>query len=138
MIDRLAGYRAAMAAADLPEVVLAGGFQDASLDDRCHGLLRRNDRPTALVLYHASMAPSFLVAAARLGLAVPRDLSLITFSDRQDVFGGIRLDGVRGSYAAMGAAAVAMLRDAIARPGDRRQALAIPGEWYTGNTFGPA
>jgi LacI family transcriptional regulator len=138
MIDRLAGYRAALRQLGLPEIVLAGGFAQDDVDVRCERLLRGAERVTGVVLYHASMAPTFLAAAARLGLTVPRDLSLVTFSDRQDVFGATRIDGVHGDYSGMGAGAVAMLHEVIAHPGAVRPAVARAGGWYHGNTLAAA
>ncbi len=88
MRDRLAGYRQAMARRGLTRLEMAG-TEDRTVAERCHEVLRSSPNPVGIVLYHAGMALPFLTATATLGLQVPRDLALATFSVRPDVFGGL-------------------------------------------------
>ncbi|MBA3936903.1 MAG: LacI family DNA-binding transcriptional regulator [Planctomycetes bacterium] len=136
MIDRLQGYREAMRAAGCRPVELTSR-NDPRGDGMYQDLLAGPQRPTALVLYHAHFAPPFLIAAARLGLAVPGDLSLVTFSDRIDTVGGMALTAVRGAYARMGAAAVVQLRQHIAAPSHALPPRSVTGDWFAGESLGP-
>ena len=135
MVDRLQGYRDAMVAAGCAPMELASGDEHRG-DGRYHDLLTAPGRPTALVLYHAHFAPPFLVAAARLGLRVPTDLSLVTFSDRKDTVGGMALAAVSGAYARMGSEAVAQLRLQMSEPQRALAPVAVPGTWFPGDSVG--
>lgn len=81
--DRREGYAEAMRAAGLePRVV--GGYK-ARECPHCgrsawRAVLDRPERPTAVVAYGAKSLLGVFRAADRLGLEMPRDLSLITFS----------------------------------------------------------
>jgi LacI family transcriptional regulator len=86
--ERLAGYRAALAAHGLdydPALVVR------ALDEHEGGLaaatelLARPDRPTALFCFNDRMAAGAVLAARRLGLSVPDDLSLVGFDNEQIV-----------------------------------------------------
>jgi LacI family transcriptional regulator len=81
---RLQGYRDAMAAAglDTPEDLIAqGDFRLRSGLAAGALLLDRPDRPTAVFASNDDMAAGVLMAAHRLGLDAPRDLSVSGFDD---------------------------------------------------------
>jgi DNA-binding LacI/PurR family transcriptional regulator len=83
--NRLAGYLEAAAAAGLdPEAVPieeCPGNEEAAARAGAMALLAREPRPTALLAMSDRLAAGALQAAAALGLAVPRDLSLVGFDD---------------------------------------------------------
>jgi LacI family transcriptional regulator len=80
---RVDGWRGAMAAAGLPtEGLLADGdFSYASGEVAARQLLDRADRPSAIIASNDQMALATLEVARGLGLAVPQDLSLISFDN---------------------------------------------------------
>jgi LacI family transcriptional regulator len=80
---RVDGWRAAMEAADLPTdgLLAAGDFTYASGKAAAAQLLGRSPVPTAIVASNDQMALATLEVGRERGLAVPRDLSLISFDD---------------------------------------------------------
>ena len=82
--DRLAGYRDALAEAELPAddllVVRAEiTVEDASAATR--SLLDRPERPTAILAYNDLMAVGVLAALTDAGLGVPDDIALVGYDD---------------------------------------------------------
>jgi len=63
------------------ELVVQGDFTFASGVEAAHHLLSRRQRPSAVFASNDDMALGVLVAAQRLGLAVPGDLSIAGFDD---------------------------------------------------------
>lgn len=83
-IARLDGHRAAMSSAGLDgpsEWVRHGDFRRESGERHAAELLTLPERPTAIVAGNDAQALGVLHAAQRLGLSVPRDLSVIGFDD---------------------------------------------------------
>ncbi|HWU75092.1 MAG TPA: LacI family DNA-binding transcriptional regulator [Rhodanobacter sp.] len=81
---RLAGYRAAMAAAGLPddpELVVQGEFTFGSGVIAARQLLALESRPTAVFAANDDMATGVMWAASEAGLKVPQDLSVCGFDD---------------------------------------------------------
>jgi len=80
---RVDGWRAAMAAAGLSTdgLLAAGDFTYASGKTAAAQLLDRPQAPTAIVASNDQMALAALEVGRDRGLAVPRDLSLISFDD---------------------------------------------------------
>jgi LacI family transcriptional regulator len=112
---RVAGYRFAHESMDLPvdpDLVRYGDFTaEAGL---VHGarLLDRPDRPSAIFAGSDMQAMGVLRAAARLGLDVPRDLSIIGYDDLPTAaWTGPALTTVNQPLREMAAAATRMLLD---------------------------
>jgi LacI family transcriptional regulator len=80
---RVDGWRAAMDAAGLPAdgLLAAGDFTYASGKAAAAQLLGASPAPTAIVASNDQMALATLEVGRERGLAVPRDLSLISFDD---------------------------------------------------------
>jgi LacI family transcriptional regulator len=83
-LERLEGYRAAMARHGLPtpaalvrecDWTIASGFEQAGI------LLALERRPTALVTASGELALGALAAARRERITIPRDLALVCFDD---------------------------------------------------------
>lgn len=83
--ERLAGYLDTLAAGGVPAAdVSIWEVSGLSRDDAtigALGLLRRDEQPTALLCMSDELALASLAAADRLGLRVPRDLSVVGFDD---------------------------------------------------------
>ncbi|HEY0699272.1 MAG TPA: substrate-binding domain-containing protein, partial [Micromonospora sp.] len=86
---RQAGYERALAAAGIPAdpslVVEAAGPDTSSGREAAARLLRRPDRPTAVFCFSDQIAFGFYQVALGLGLAIPRDLSIVGFDNQQFV-----------------------------------------------------
>jgi DNA-binding LacI/PurR family transcriptional regulator len=118
--DRLAGYRAAFAAAGVPLddslVVTAGRDVDAARIE-IHKLLSRPDSPTALFAANNVLAEAAWRAAAELNLPIPEQLSLVSFDDVAWMsLVRPRVTAVAQDAVALGEAAVAQLVERIQAP----------------------
>ncbi|MGF1632468.1 MAG: LacI family DNA-binding transcriptional regulator [Phycisphaerae bacterium] len=135
--DRLQGYRSAMQSAGLPPRVvhrLPEGVE-ASFR-RCIDLLREPNRPTALVCYSGSTATTASLAAARVGIDVPTDLSITMIEDRPLTVGKpITLAALPMN--AVGRQASEMLLEKIRSP-ERRPTVVVPPTLRPGGTVAPA
>ena len=80
---RVDGWRETMAEAglDTAGLLAAGDFSYASGEAAARSLLDRADRPSAIIASNDQMALATLDVARSLGLAVPHDLSLISFDN---------------------------------------------------------
>lgn len=84
MLRRL-GYQDAMAAAGLDaaetDLILPGRFRFKQALDCAHKMLALADRPTAIFAANDQMAVAAIMAAHKIGLSVPEDLSVIGFDN---------------------------------------------------------
>jgi LacI family transcriptional regulator len=110
---RHAGFVRAMRAHGLaidPALVCQGRFTFESGVEAAHHLLSRSVPPTAVFASNDDMALGVLAAAQRLGIAVPRELSIVGFDDsRAATLVFPALTTVRQPVAEMAVAAVDML-----------------------------
>lgn len=82
--DRLAGYLKAFADKTLrppPDMVVAGHFDQLTAYSAALELLSQPKRPTAIVSVSNMTTVGVLLAARKLGLVVPRDVSVIGIDD---------------------------------------------------------
>ena len=79
--ERLAGYEMAMRAAGLEPLVLDGDFRLELAEAAVAGLLRRETRPTALIVANNLMTLGALRAIRDAGLRVPADVALVGVDD---------------------------------------------------------
>jgi LacI family transcriptional regulator len=83
---RLAGYRRALREADLhgsEDLIVQGDFSYRSGIGAAERLLGRPNRPTALFASNDDMAAAAVAVANRIGLSVPRDLTVCGFDDTE-------------------------------------------------------
>jgi DNA-binding LacI/PurR family transcriptional regulator len=115
--DRYAGYELAMRQAGLSPRKLF--FPDIHWDDAENGLryvhtfLNSPDRPTAIVSYEAFEASRVLLMSFKLQLEIPRDLSLVTFHERECNNVGFPISTMEIPEAALGNAALDLLQKRI-------------------------
>jgi LacI family transcriptional regulator len=128
--DRERGLRAGLHAAGLPlpdACVRHGAFAHATGDTAVRELLALAQPPTAVFCANDVIALGALNAAHALGVAIPRELTVVGFDDiamaAWDVFG---LTTVRQDLAAMARAAVALLVDRIADPDRAARRVEVP------------
>ena len=84
--DRLKGYRQALATADLPfdaALVRDGDWMSGTGFEHAMALLQLERPPTAIFCANDLMALGALEAARQLGLALPRQLSIIGYDDQE-------------------------------------------------------
>ncbi|RIX30476.1 LacI family DNA-binding transcriptional regulator [Amnibacterium setariae] len=108
--DRVRGYSEAMSAAglEMQAAVRASSFELADATAAAMSLLSGDDRPTAVFAVVDEVAYGVLEAARRLGLAVPRDVSVIGVDDHEAA-AAAGLTTMRQDPAAVGRAAAARL-----------------------------
>jgi LacI family repressor for deo operon, udp, cdd, tsx, nupC, and nupG len=83
-LERLAGYRAALAAADIafdPALVISGTGRIDGGEQALPALLALSPRATAAFCYNDVTAVGLMTAARRAGFSVPQDLALVGFDD---------------------------------------------------------
>lgn len=83
-IDRVAGFRAAMADAGLPvdeSLIVNASFDYLSALEACSRLFDRDDLPTAVFAANDSMAIAVVNALHRRHLSVPEDISVVGAND---------------------------------------------------------
>ncbi len=142
--DRRDGYEQAMRSAGLcPRFILQphGGTTATEMGEDVRPaaieILRRADRPTAIIAYAVREAAAMLHAAAWLHLDVPRDLSLITFAESIQDDTVMPLSKIWISRVALGRSAVEMLIKKINNPSYPLPPKAMPLNWWQGTTCGP-
>ena len=137
---RIVGWREAMEAAGLgTEGLLArGDFTFASGLDAARELLARRPRPTAIVASSDQMTLASLEAANRAGLAVPRDLSLISFDNTPIVrFTQPPLTAVDQPIAATASRAAELLIEAVKNGICQREVVSVSGDLIERSSTAP-
>ena len=116
--DRQAGYAQAMRAAGLAPRIIGAAHQlgHGEYLPTVRAWLAAADRPTALVTYCGREAGAALYAAALLGIAVPRELSIVAIDDRPVDPCGVQLTTVLLPRYDLGRVAVELLLERIAAP----------------------
>jgi LacI family transcriptional regulator len=117
-VDRLRGYKAALADCDNPvreELVIEGDYQQQTSYEATKSLLRRVDpRPTAIFASNDLSAFGAMDAARESGLRIPDDISIVGFDDiPQASLVHPRLTTVRQPLEQMGQVAVKVLLERI-------------------------
>lgn len=95
------------------------------------------DAPTAVVIDSTQAAAAVMVAAARLGLEVPRDLSVVLVGEDGAGLPGPGLTSLRAPLEKVGEAAVEALTRRIANPAADLPAVSVPYEFAAGETCAP-
>jgi DNA-binding LacI/PurR family transcriptional regulator len=118
VVERHGGYRRALAEASIeyrPELVVEGDWTAASGQAAMAQMLTLADPPTAVFAACDEMAFGALAEAARLGLSVPDDFSIVGFDDHElsEVVG---LTTVRQSVDKLGEEAARLLLDHVEQP----------------------
>lgn len=131
-IDRLAGYRAALAErgiADDPALAAEGDFMRPAGFAGARALLDLPDPPTAIFASNDDMAFGVIEAARDRGLRIPDDLSVVGFDDiPQAAIVHPPLTTVRQPLEQMGRAATRMLLKLIDDPQIQVESIALPTE----------
>lgn len=129
---RLAGYREALRAADVPPNpawVAGDGWTEAQGYAAAMTLLRRRHRPTAIFAASDMAAFGVYRAAAELGLRIPQDLSVAGYSDIEGAARlAVPLTTVRQPAREIGRRAAEKLLNLIETGTDTPQVVLLPVE----------
>lgn len=128
--DRHRGYADALAAAGIDHdetLVVSAGWDVDAARDAAKQLLASDDRPTAVFAANNLLAEGIWRAAADLGLAIPDDLSLVSFDDApwmSMVTPGVT--AITQDAVLLGETAVSTLLDRISAPGSAPRRVVLP------------
>jgi DNA-binding LacI/PurR family transcriptional regulator len=143
--QRLRGWLDALRSAGVEPVASSTpNNSSAARREAARQLLTLPDRPTAVLAFSDVAAFGVLAAARDLGLAVPRDLSVVGFDDSPAAgLSGPPLTTVRQDMAAKGREAAQALTAAIARSrsagkASRPRRVVLPTELVVRQSTGPA
>lgn len=140
--DREAGYLAAMTAAGLTPGKGAVLYSDLSVNggvNAAHDALSQTPRPTAIFCANDDMALGVMSVAAKLGLSIPNDLSVMGFDDMRYAAISIpSLSTVAQPVRDIGVRAAERLISAIEHPtDDQRLAEIMPHRLVIRQSTGP-
>jgi LacI family transcriptional regulator len=137
--DRSEGYGAIMRAAGLGlhchNVPIHGAGE--ALGAAARALFRAPERPTAVVCYSANEAVPAAFAAASLGLAIPRDLSLVCLGPVSPDVLGLDVTQAQPDFFDMGTRAVELVNRRIVEPDRPLPSVIHPFTWIPGATTAP-
>ena len=137
--DRYEGYAVAMQGAGLQPRLIAG---EEAVDRQkrvefLRPVLSAPDAPTATICYSPEVAGAVLYTSAVLGLSVPRDLSIATFSVSLFFEVGLEVATAIIPEFQLGQVATEMLLRVIARPQLKARPAVVPFGFERGQTIGP-
>ncbi len=134
---RRQGYREAMHEAGLTPDLTTGDTRALTDEERAEHLEQRlkvRNRPTAVICYSDSDAAKALFAACRLGLRIPEDLSLLTFSRQGSWPHGQQMTRFASPEPQMGRALVEMLLQKIENPQKKPRARVLAYQLIEGQS----
>lgn len=136
--DRESGYREAMADQGLmPQVINPANGIVSLAEAEALLALPSEQRPTAFLCYAPEAATTLMYAAARGGLSVPRDVSLVTFYEQVYAATGQPVDMMLLPEYHMGRVSVDMLLQKIVAPAVPLPPYALPCAYRAGDTLAP-
>lgn len=119
-LDRLEGYKAALADHDIPinhDYILEGDFDQPGGYSQAEKLVKMHNRPTAIFAANDLMALGAMEAFRQHKFEIPKDISIVGFDDiPQSMIAYPKLTTVRQSLDKMGRVAVQLLLEQIENP----------------------
>ncbi len=104
--------------------------------EACRRWLMREDRPTAVLVGGSTTVP-LMIEAARLGIRIPQDLSLVTYGARLFDDPGIAVNTVAVQLREIGRVAAEMLVQRMAHPEEELTPRKIACKYLVGDTLAP-
>ncbi len=132
--DRCEGYRVAMCDAGLEPQTWGLEMAGADSIEKCQRQLDTRERPTAIVGYATYAFDGISYAAARLGMRVPDDLSIVTFGPEPTDYMCRPLTLMLEPQYQMGCLATQMIRRKIEHPDQPLAPTAVPFTWEAGQS----
>ncbi len=138
-VDRHAGYVQAMREAGLNPIrhLRPADVPETESSGLIRSLLASADRPTAVLTYDDRYAMTTAHQAARMGLDVPRDLSIVGFGHSTYPQMGIDFTMIHLPWRQIGHTAIQMLEQRISNPDQSLPSRAIRPDWHEGQTIAP-
>lgn len=138
-LDRYAGYETAMQKAGLKPEYLNPGPRIPRSKRQEHALewLASPDRPTAVLARTVTTAWPIMYAARQLGVRIPRDLSIMTFSSRKCDDTGTEVDCMIVPMQEMGERSVEKLSEKVKHPEQPMAPVVLPMKYLKGDTCAP-
>ncbi len=138
-IDRYDGYVRAMTESGLTPQLFRAELKLSLAEQELAATewLKRAGRPTAVVTPLSGDVSSVFAAAAKLGLRVPEDLSIITFDEDRLDHGHGRFDYMALPTEELGREAVRMLQEKIEQSNKLLPARCLPCTYRCGLSVGP-
>jgi LacI family transcriptional regulator len=135
--ERLAGYQEAMEFLGLEPVICLPKKKGTALQRKELYMewLGAPLKPTAVLNY--SRTNSFFYAAAALGLGIPRDVSLLSFTDNQDAINDVVPGVLRTAYDELALESVKLLAKRLENPDIGLPSVCIPLKLEPGDTCAP-
>jgi LacI family transcriptional regulator len=141
-LDRLKGYRHALASADLPfdpDLVRPGNWEPSAGYEQTFALMRLAHPPTAIFCANDLMAVGAIEALRELGRRIPEDVAVMGYDDRELAqFTHPPLTTVLLPHFEMGAQAAAYLIDHAGRPARRPPQIKVECPLVERKSVGPA
>ena len=135
--ERQRGYQSAMGAANLESQILRRQGREFEPEvARLQEVLARARGPSALICYGDIEVTMAMLIARDLKWQIPGDLSLVTLSAIDDIWGR-RLCAWRVPEAQLGRSAVQMLLRKIETPATELAPLTVPFQFQSGQTVAP-
>ena len=132
--DRCEGYAVAMRDAGLKPRIWGLEMAGADSIEKCARELAKPARPTAIVGYATYAFDGVIYAAARLGMRVPDDLSIVTFGPEPTDIMCRPLTLMLEPQYQMGQIATQMIRRKIEHPHQPLAPTAVPFDWEPGQS----
>ena len=104
------------------------GFIDASIE-----ILRSKSRPSAIITYGAEYE-SVILAAAKLGIRIPEELSVISFVSKYTVFAGIEVSSMTIPFMQVGEESAGMLMAKISGRNEKMKSIPVSYSSPSGRT----
>jgi len=140
--DRLLPYQESLRAAGLPvqdDLIIRCGTTIQDGYQAAESLLKRSNKPTAIIAVNDLLAIGAMRAAVDIGLKIPQDLSVVGYDDiLLAKFMAPRLTTVSKDAVGVGRAAVKLLLARIQEPDRPRQMLNVSPRVIIRESTGPA
>ena len=117
--DHMAGYQDVMRQAGLESRLFIFEGKGVKREDRpalAKGMLEAPDRPSAIITEGSTAVGPILLAAAAIGLQIPRDMSIVAFAPEFENTSGVAITTLLNPIYEMGQVAVGMLLKKIEIP----------------------
>jgi LacI family transcriptional regulator len=134
---RWAGYEKAMRDAHLPTHLYQDPADGPDWIEYWCEVLRREDRPTAVIAYNEMLAHPVIQAAIMCGINVPHDLSVVTFHHEPAGIFGVELSTWLIPFRKIGDIAAEMLVQKIQHPEEVLANRILSFDFHEGKTCAP-
>ena len=138
VFDRYAGYESEMKKAGMRPWRISNNGKLLPRENQIEYFIKlfsdKKNKPDALLLYWASLTAPIICAARQVGLRIPQDLSIITFSGYLAQNIGLTINAMVEPEIEVGAKAVDMLLKKINHPGRKYKSQSVNFSYWDNGT----